>query len=88
MNSGRAPETKALGLEKLGVRLDKETGKIIVAVDESTSVPNIYAFGDIGEVGIVSSHCADSRGEKSPYDIKEKWAFTEAGDIHLCPDRI
>lgn len=53
MNSGRAPETKALGLDKLGVQLDKETGKIVVGADESTSVPNIYAFGDIGEVGIM-----------------------------------
>ncbi|XP_075960636.1 thioredoxin reductase 2, tandem duplicate 2 isoform X2 [Anarhichas minor] len=46
---GRAPETKALGLDKLGVELKKETGKIILGSDESTSVPNIYAFGDIGE---------------------------------------
>ncbi|XP_077457256.1 thioredoxin reductase 2, tandem duplicate 2 [Stigmatopora argus] len=46
---GRAPETKALGLNKLGVQLDKETGKIIVGVDESTSVPNIYALGDISQ---------------------------------------
>uniref|UniRef100_A0A8C5HDQ2 Thioredoxin-disulfide reductase n=1 Tax=Gouania willdenowi TaxID=441366 RepID=A0A8C5HDQ2_GOUWI len=46
---GRAPETKILGLDKLGVKLNSETGKIIVAADESTSVPNIYAFGDIGE---------------------------------------
>uniref|UniRef100_A0A8C4ICR0 thioredoxin-disulfide reductase (NADPH) n=1 Tax=Dicentrarchus labrax TaxID=13489 RepID=A0A8C4ICR0_DICLA len=46
---GRAPETKALGLDKLGVQLNKETGKIVVGADESTSVPNIYAFGDISE---------------------------------------
>uniref|UniRef100_A0A7N9ALM3 Thioredoxin reductase 2, tandem duplicate 1 n=1 Tax=Mastacembelus armatus TaxID=205130 RepID=A0A7N9ALM3_9TELE len=46
---GRAPETKAVGLDKLGVQLNKETGKIVVGADESTSVPNIYAFGDIGE---------------------------------------
>ncbi|XP_077943719.1 thioredoxin reductase 2, tandem duplicate 2 isoform X2 [Gasterosteus aculeatus] len=46
---GRAPETKALGLDQLGVRLKKETGKILLGSDESTSVPNIFAFGDIGE---------------------------------------
>lgn len=56
LTSGRAPETKALGLDKLGVQLNKETGKIVVGADESTSVPNIYAFGDIGEVGIVHRH--------------------------------
>ncbi|XP_068577012.1 thioredoxin reductase 2, tandem duplicate 2 [Cebidichthys violaceus] len=46
---GRAPETRALGLDRLGVQLKQETGKIILGSDESTSVPNIYAFGDIGE---------------------------------------
>ncbi|XP_061586330.1 thioredoxin reductase 2, tandem duplicate 2 [Cololabis saira] len=46
---GRAPETRALGLDRLGVHVHPETGKIIVGADESTSVPNIFAFGDIGE---------------------------------------
>ncbi len=48
---GRAPETKTLNLEKVGVEINKETGKIIVAADEATSVPNIFAIGDIAEVG-------------------------------------
>lgn len=60
-NLGRAPETETLGLDKLGVRLNKETGKIVVGIDESTSVPNIYAFGDIGEVSIVNRCHSDSR---------------------------
>ncbi|KAM4615715.1 thioredoxin reductase 2, tandem duplicate 2 [Polymixia lowei] len=46
---GRAPETKGLGLDKVGVRLNEETGKVLVGADESSSVPNIYAFGDIAE---------------------------------------
>lgn len=54
---GRAPETKALGLDKLGVQLNQETGKIVVGADESTSVPNIYAFGDIGEVRWRDGRC-------------------------------
>uniref|UniRef100_A0A8C7W1H3 Thioredoxin reductase 2 n=1 Tax=Oncorhynchus mykiss TaxID=8022 RepID=A0A8C7W1H3_ONCMY len=49
---GRAPETKSLNLEKVGVKLSKESGKIIVAADESISVPNIFAFVVIGEVGV------------------------------------
>uniref|UniRef100_A0A3P8W0M7 thioredoxin-disulfide reductase (NADPH) n=1 Tax=Cynoglossus semilaevis TaxID=244447 RepID=A0A3P8W0M7_CYNSE len=57
---GRAPETTALGLDQLGVKVNQETGKIIVGADESTSVPNIYAFGDIGE----------SRPELTPTAIK------------------
>uniref|UniRef100_A0A672IT12 Thioredoxin reductase 2, tandem duplicate 1 n=1 Tax=Salarias fasciatus TaxID=181472 RepID=A0A672IT12_SALFA len=46
---GRAPETKALGLDRLNVQLNNATGKIVVGADESTSVPNIFAFGDISE---------------------------------------
>lgn len=60
LTSGRAPETKALGLDKLGVQLNNETGKIVVGPDESTSVPNIFAFGDIGEVGVVNRLHSDS----------------------------
>ncbi|RXN07178.1 thioredoxin reductase 2 [Labeo rohita] len=47
--ASRAPETKTLNLEKAGVGINKETGKIIVAADEATSVPNIFAIGDIAE---------------------------------------
>ncbi|KAJ8005814.1 hypothetical protein DPEC_G00121790 [Dallia pectoralis] len=46
---GRAPETKTLNLENVGIKLNKDSGKILVGADESTSVSNIYAFGDIGE---------------------------------------
>ncbi|XP_061841908.1 thioredoxin reductase 2, mitochondrial-like [Nerophis lumbriciformis] len=46
---GRAPETKALGLNKLQVELNEKTGKIIVGVDESTTVPSIFALGDISQ---------------------------------------
>ncbi|KAJ8263441.1 hypothetical protein COCON_G00158980 [Conger conger] len=46
---GRAAETRKLNLEKVGVVLEKESGNIIVADNEASSVPNIYAIGDIGE---------------------------------------
>ncbi|XP_063050424.1 thioredoxin reductase 2, tandem duplicate 2 [Engraulis encrasicolus] len=46
---GRAPEAKQLNLEKVGVRLDEETGKIVVGPDEVTSVPSIYSIGDISQ---------------------------------------
>lgn len=41
---GRAPETKNLGLDTLGVKLDK--GKIVVNEYLQTNVANIYAAGD------------------------------------------
>ena len=42
---GRAPLVEGLGLEEIGVRLDRRTG---IATDEHrrTSVPHIYAVGD------------------------------------------
>ncbi|MEE6504333.1 hypothetical protein FKM82_005150 [Ascaphus truei] len=46
---GRAPETKHLNLEKVGVRINSDTGKIIVDASEATSVPHIFAIGDITE---------------------------------------
>uniref|UniRef100_A0A8C3IZS7 thioredoxin-disulfide reductase (NADPH) n=1 Tax=Calidris pygmaea TaxID=425635 RepID=A0A8C3IZS7_9CHAR len=46
---GRAPDTKTLNLETVGVKTNSETGKIIVDAVEATSVPHIYAIGDITE---------------------------------------
>ncbi|EMP40283.1 Thioredoxin reductase 2 [Chelonia mydas] len=46
---GRAPDTKTLNLETIGVKINSETGKIIVDASEATSVPHIYAIGDITE---------------------------------------
>uniref|UniRef100_A0A8D0HGC1 Thioredoxin reductase 2 n=1 Tax=Sphenodon punctatus TaxID=8508 RepID=A0A8D0HGC1_SPHPU len=46
---GRAPDTKTLNLETIGVKVNTETGKIIVYANEATSVSHIYAVGDITE---------------------------------------
>ena len=43
---GRRPNTLGLNLEKLGIKTDK-TGAIIVNEQKQTSVPNIYAVGDV-----------------------------------------
>jgi glutathione reductase (NADPH) len=44
--TGRAPNTRHLGLEKAGVELDQE-GAIVVDDRFRTSVPHIYALGDV-----------------------------------------
>jgi mercuric reductase len=44
--TGRAPNSEHLGLEELGVRLDP-SGAIAVDAEQRTSVPSIYAAGDI-----------------------------------------
>jgi dihydrolipoamide dehydrogenase len=42
---GRIPSTRGLGLEDIGVQID--AGGHIVATDTRTSVPHIYAVGDV-----------------------------------------
>eukprot|EP00794_Sanderia_malayensis_P006227 gene6227-6943_t len=44
---GRVPCTSGIGLEKVGVKLNESSGKVIADDYEQTSVPNIYAVGDI-----------------------------------------
>ncbi|KAF4011517.1 hypothetical protein G4228_004347 [Cervus hanglu yarkandensis] len=46
---GRVPETSSLNLEKAGVCTNPVTGKILVDAQEATSVPHIYAIGDVAE---------------------------------------
>jgi len=47
---GRDPQTLKLGLDNIGVKMDKEN-KIIVK-NEQTNIPNIYALGDIISGGL------------------------------------
>jgi mercuric reductase len=44
--TGRAPNSEDLGLEELGVRLDA-SGAIAVDAEQRTSIPSVYAAGDI-----------------------------------------
>ncbi|MCK5041755.1 MAG: dihydrolipoyl dehydrogenase [Sphingomonadales bacterium] len=60
MAVGRKPYTEGLGLEKLGVEMDK-IGRIKVSGDFSSSVSNIYAIGDVIE-GPMLAHKAEDEG--------------------------
>ena len=70
--TGRAPNTAGLGLEKVGVQLDKAGA---IAVDEwsRTTAPNIWAVGDVTDrinltpVAIMEGHCfADTEFGRKP----------------------
>ena len=53
--AGRKADTSGLNLSEVGVYTDTETGKIIGNHDndyERSSVPNIYAIGDVLYVSI------------------------------------
>src|SRR5712671_553576 len=70
--TGRVPNTQGIGLEKVGVQLDKAGA---IAVDEwsKTTAPNIWAVGDVTDrinltpVAIMEGHCfADTEFGNKP----------------------
>ncbi len=62
---GRAPRTQGLGLETAGVKLGKN-GAVLVDEDNQSSVPSIYAIGDVTD-----------RVQLTPVAIREGHAFAE-----------
>ncbi len=57
---GRRPYTAGLGLDKVGIKLD-ERGRVPVDKHFRTSLPNIYAIGDV-IVGPMLAHKAEEEG--------------------------
>ena len=62
---GRAPNTRGLGLEQAGVEL-APSGAIKVNAFSQSSVPSIYAVGDV-----------NGRAALTPVAIREGWYFAE-----------
>lgn len=60
LSIGRRPYTEGLGLDKVGIRTD-ERGRIPVDKHFRTSVPNIYAIGDV-IAGPMLAHKAEEEG--------------------------
>jgi dihydrolipoamide dehydrogenase len=58
---GRRPLTQGLGLEALGVKTDPKSGSILVNERFETSVPGIYAIGDLIP-GPMLAHKASAEG--------------------------
>ena len=62
---GRQPNTEGLGLEEIGVNLGKN-GAVLVDEDNQSSVPSIYAIGDVTD-----------RVQLTPVAIREGQAFAD-----------
>jgi dihydrolipoamide dehydrogenase len=58
---GRRPLTRDLGLEEAGVKVDPDSGRIQVDASYRTSVPTIYAIGDL-IAGPMLAHKASAEG--------------------------
>lgn len=76
--TGRHPNTAGLGLDKVGVATDPKTGAIVVDAFSRTSVPSIYAVGDV-----------TNRVNLTPVALMEGMAFARnvfGGDANAKPD--
>jgi len=60
VSTGRVPYTEGLGLKELGVKLD-ERGRVVVDHYFATSVPGIWAIGDV-IAGPMLAHKAEDEG--------------------------
>jgi dihydrolipoamide dehydrogenase len=58
---GRKPYTAGLGLEEAGVALEEQTGRIRVDEQYQTTVPGVYAIGDV-IAGPMLAHKAQEEG--------------------------
>jgi len=58
---GRRALTRGLGLEELGIGLDSRSGQVLVDSQYRTSVPNVYAIGDL-IAGPMLAHKASAEG--------------------------
>ncbi|MGD8256048.1 MAG: dihydrolipoyl dehydrogenase [Desulfobacterales bacterium] len=58
---GRKPLTRSLGLEEAGVKTDPDSGHIVVDASYRTSIPSIYAIGDLVP-GPMLAHKASAEG--------------------------
>jgi glutathione reductase (NADPH) len=74
MAIGRSPNTQGLGLDQAGVKVDAD-GAVLVDAYGKTSVPNIYAIGDV-----------TNRLNLTPVAIRDGAAFAETVYNHRPTD--
>ena len=77
---GRSPQTLGLGLEKIGVNLEK--GKIIVDEYLKTNIPNIFAAGDCTGK-IMLAHFAAYQGEIAAENITHPDSLTKTDNSSI-----
>jgi dihydrolipoamide dehydrogenase len=82
---GRVPHTAGLGAEAVGLKLD-ERGFVAVDADCRTSLPNVWAIGDVVR-GPMLAHKAEEEGvavaERSPANTGTSIQHGAVGDLHV-----
>lgn len=78
---GRAPATKDLNAEKIGIKMEK--GRILVNEKMETNVPDVYAIGDVIG-GYMLAHVATAEGECAAQNAVGKTAKINYRSVPRC----
>jgi len=97
---GRRPFTRGLGVESVGVELDSRTGHVLVDTRYRTSVPTIYAVGDLiagpalahkaSAEGVAAVECMAGISSEVNYDAIPSIVYTspEAASVGWTEERL
>jgi dihydrolipoamide dehydrogenase len=97
---GRRPQTAELGLEDAGVKTDPDSGQILVDDSYRTSIPSIYAVGDIipgpmlahkaSAEGIAAAECIAGQPGEVNYDAMPSVIYTwpEVASMGLTEEQV
>lgn len=80
LSIGRAPKTEGLGLDKLGINLEK--GRVIVDEHLRTNIANIYAAGDCASKTMLA-HLAAYQGESAAENIADSSQPKKTDNAHI-----
>ena len=97
---GRRPLTQGLNLEGVGVKTEEASGRVVVDGEYRTSVPNIYAIGDLiagpmlahkaSAEGIAAAECMAGRPGEVNYDAVPAIIYTapEVACVGLTEEEV
>ena len=97
---GRMPLTRELGMEKIGIETDGQTGRIRVDETFRTNIPTIYAIGDIvpgpmlahkaSAEGIAAAECIAGLPGEVNYDAIPSVVYTwpEVASVGLTEEQV
>jgi dihydrolipoamide dehydrogenase len=97
---GRKPRIEGLGLEDLGVEIDDSSGRVAVNASYQTSIPTIYAIGDLiagpmlahkaSAEGIAAVECIAGKAGEVNYDALPAVIYTwpEVASVGLTEEQV
>ena len=97
---GRRPLSRGLGIEELGIQTDPATGHLIVDSAYRTSIPSIYAIGDLipgpmlahkaSAEGIAAVECIAGKSGEVNYDAMPAVIYTwpEVASVGLTEEQV